>query len=538
MNTNGNKVKFERLLQEARLNNFPTLTKEPSKNQNESTGKTDRQEQTETRERENVEFSRAFEQPVILQQSSVWSRAILWGLMGITTISVIWASVAKIEEAIPSQGKLEPTGTVKEIQAPVAGVVKAIHVEDGQQVKKGDRLISFDPTTSVAQLASLLKIRNTLMQENQFYQTQMRYSSDSVATEQAIAKLGLSPQLKTLVKSRSTLIAENQLFRTQLGDAAQTDLSAGQIERLQSDRAELGSRVAVARSEVDQLTRQLNQTQIEIANAQDTVEMNREILQNFAPLAKEGAMSRIQYLKQRQEWRNSTTEVAKLRQERERLLLEIGEAKSNLQNTIALDRKEVLTKIAENDKDIAEIDSQLTKAIVENDKRIAEIDSQISQAKQNLGYEEITAPADGTVFDLQAQNPGFVANTSQSLLKIVPNDALTAEVFITNKDIGFVKEGMDVDVRIDSFPYSEFGDVKGKLISIGSDALPPDEVHPFYRFPAKIRLDRQSVSVNGRNVPLQSGMSISANVRVRERTVMSIFTDLFIKNVEGLKFVR
>lgn len=458
--------------------------------------------------------------------------------MGITTISVIWASVAKIEEAIPSQGKLEPTGTVKEVQAPVAGVVKAIHVEDGQQVKKGDRLISFDPTTSVAQLASLLKIRNTLMQENQFYQTQMRYSSDSVATEQAIAKLGLSPQLKTLVKSRSSLLAENQLFRTQLGNGAQTNLSVGQIERLQSNQAELGSRVAVARSQVDQLTRQLNQTQIEIANAQDTVEMNREILQNFAPLAKEGAMSRIQYLKQQQELRNSTTEVAKLRQERERLLLGIGEAKSKLQNTVALDRKYILTNIAENDKKVAEIDSQLTKAIVENDRRIAEIDSQISQAKQNLGYEEITASADGTVFDLQVHNPGFVANTSQSLLKIVPNDALTAEVFITNKDIGFVKEGMDVDVRVDSFPYSEFGDVKGKLVWIGSDALPPDQVHPFYRFPAKIRLDRQSVSVNGRNIPLQSGMSISANVRVRERTVMSIFTDLFIKNVEGLKFVR
>ena len=97
---------------------------------------------------------------------------------------------------------------------------------------------------------------------------------------------------------------------------------------------------------------------------------------------------------------------------------------------------------------------------------------------------------------------------------------------------------MDVDVRIDSFPFSEFGDVKGKLVSIGKDALPPDQINQYYRFPAKIRLDQQSLSIDGRTVQLQSGMSITANVRVRERSVMSIFTDLFTKNVEGLKFVR
>jgi HlyD family secretion protein len=194
--------------------------------------------------------------------------------------------------------------------------------------------------------------------------------------------------------------------------------------------------------------------------------------------------------------------------------------------------------MADNHKRIAEIDSQLTKAIVENNKRSAEIDSQISTAQLSLHYQELTAPEGGTVFDLQAHTPGFVANASQLILKIVPDDALTALVFITNRDIGFVKEGMNVDVRIDSFPFSEFGDVKGKLVWIGGDALPPDQIHPFYRFPAKVQLERQSLLVNGRAVPLQSGMSVSANIKVRSRTVMSIFTDLFAKSVESLKTVR
>lgn len=130
-----------------------------------------------------------------------------------------------------------------------------------------------------------------------------------------------------------------------------------------------------------------------------------------------------------------------------------------------------------------------------------------------------------------------MASASAPVLKIVPDDALTAKVFITNRDIGFVKEGMIVDVRLDSFPFSEFGDVKGKIVWIGGDALPPDNVH-LYRFPAKIRLEKQSLLINDREVPLQSGMSTTANIKVRSRTVMSIFTDLFSKNTESLKFVR
>ncbi len=180
----------------------------------------------------------------------------------------------------------------------------------------------------------------------------------------------------------------------------------------------------------------------------------------------------------------------------------------------------------------------MTKVLIENNKRLAEIDSQLSQANLTLQYQDIKAPENGIVFDMQVYNPGFVAHLSQPILKIVPGDALTAKIFITNRDIGFVKAGMEVDVRLDSFPFSEFGDVKGKLVWIGSDALPPDEVYPFYRFPAKVRLEKQSLLINGQEVALQSGMGVTTNIKVRSRTVMSIFTDLFVKDTESLKFIR
>lgn len=198
-----------------------------------------------------------------------------------------------------------------------------------------------------------------------------------------------------------------------------------------------------------------------------------------------------------------------------------------------------MEKIADNKKQIANLESQFTRIILDNEKQLANVHSKISQIQLNLKYQRLRAPVSGTIFDLQAGSPGFVAQPSQRLLSIVPNDKYIAEAFVTNKDIGFVREGMKVDVRIDSFPFSEFGDIEGEIIEVASDALPPEQAYPYYRFPIKISLNRQSLNVKGRNISLQSGMSITANIKVREeRRIISLFTELFTKQVETLKEVR
>lgn len=474
-----------------------------------------------------------FDQSVILKQSSKWTNAILWMLMSVTAGTVIWANFAKIEEAVSAQGKLEPTGTVKSVQVPVTGVVKDIFVKDGDSVQSGDKLLTLDPTTTKAQLNSLEKIRSSLKRENQFYNSQLRGNSTV-----DITSLPLKSEIVNLTKSRASLIAENKLYRAQLDGKTNGNLNQGQFERFNSNKVELNARVVAAQMEIKQLQRQLQQAKIRCKAQLDTLKMNQGILDNVKPLMKDGAISDIQYLKQEQEVRSAQSEIAQLNEETARLQSAIVQAKAQLQNTVASTRKEWVTAIADNKKRIAEIDTQLTKAIVENNKRIAEIDSQISQAQMTLKYQEIVAPSSGTVFDLKANTPGFVANATEPVLKIVPQDNLVASVHITNKDIGFVREGMTVDVRIDSFPFSEFGSLKGKVTWIGSDALPPDQVHPYYRFPATIKLDKQSMTVGDKAMQLQSGMSLNANIKIRDRTVMSIFTDTFTNSVEGLKNVR
>jgi HlyD family secretion protein len=533
---------------------------------------------------------RKFEQTVVLRQSPRWSRAIIWSIVGVTTFAVIWASVAKIEQVVPARGQLKPIGKVKEIQVPTNGVVEEVKVEDGQKIKQGDLLLTLDATTSKAQLDSQKNIRQSLLQENKFYRALMNREIGVNEIEAAIANLNIPREIAFLARNREELVAENQLFLTQLGSGS-GNLSAEQLARLNAAQTELQSRTAAARLEVEQLEKQLNQNQVQltdaraklatakqvlaeieqrnrdaIAQAEESLKIERNILKSVEPLSQEGALSQFQVETQRQkvndrykslieerstgiierdrqqqEIKTALADIERLEEEAQRIRLDISQAREQLLNTTSLSEREIRDQMAENNQRIAEIDSQLNKNIVENDKRISELNSQISSTEQTIKYQALYAPVGGTVFDLKAY-PGYVPPAGQNaepILKIVPDDQLIAEVFITTQDIGFVETGMTTEVRVDTFPFSEFGDVKGKLVAIGSDALEPDQNYDFFRFPARVELERQYFTIKGRDIPLQSGMSISANIKVREnRTVLSLFTEQFMTGIDKFKQVR
>ena len=147
------------------------------------------------------------------------------------------------------------------------------------------------------------------------------------------------------------------------------------------------------------------------------------------------------------------------------------------------------------------------------------------------------APIDGKVFDAKV-SPQMVVNGDQTVLKLVPARRLQAKVEISDSDIGFVKVGLPVSVSVDSFPSGEFGYIKGTLIKLGLDALPPDPQSPQYRFPGTVSLKEQTVLSGDQELNLQSGMGVSANIKLRSRPVISIVSDLFTKQLDGVKRFR
>jgi len=171
--------------------------------------------------------------------------------------------------------------------------------------------------------------------------------------------------------------------------------------------------------------------------------------------------------------------------------------------------------------------------------RIEDIKSQIKANLVQLKYQEILSPADGTIFELEPKGPGYVARTSQPVLKIVPSNNLIAKVEINSRQIGFVDEGKAVEISIDSFPASDFGVIEGVVESIGSDALPPDRSQgKGYRFPTNITLKDQFLKIkNGKKLKLQAGMSLTANIKLRKVTYIQLLLNKFGDKSKSLKSI-
>ncbi len=423
------------------------------------------------------------------------------------------------------------------------------------------------------EILALTKSRSSILAENELYRAEANNTKTA----------NFNPEQRQRLESSrvelSSRIRAGELETGQVDNQMRENRGKrkGMSELLADSQATIKNIEDKAAAKRSQIAAQMSENRVRYQSAQSLLASSQAILKSLKPAGEAGALSRNQVIKQEQEVTTRTSEVTQLDrqysklqqdeqesiansrleiqqqqqeikkrqneigqldQEFNRLVMATNQSKEKLKNSVAVSRKDLLAKIATNDKQIAEIDGQLNKLLVEIDRRIAETNSQIGQATQTLKYQDIMAPVSGTVFELKAGTPGFVANTSEPILKIVPDNTLTAKVFITNKDLGFVKVGMPVDVRIDSFPFSEYGDVKGKITSIGSDALPADQAHPYERFPATIKLDKQNLVIKGNPVTLQSGMSLSVNIKVRDRTVMSIFTDMVMKQGDSLKTVR
>jgi hemolysin D len=485
---------------------------------------------------QQITRTEVFDQPVVLQQTSLWSRAIVWGIMGITATAILWASLAQIDEAVPAAGQFKPESQVQPVQAPVGGVVDKIMVKDGQRVKQGDVLIRMDTTAAEAQRKSHEQVLASLDRQNRFYRSQLGGAS---APGAAAAGVSVPPEILALTTNRAALIDEIRLFEAQLtGDPSAPGLSVSQRVRIQAGLRESSTRSSAAQFEVSQAQQQMGQAQSQLVAAEKNLEIDQSIYERLSTLSREGGFAQIQVDRQEQQLLESRKEVVRLTQEISRLQYAVAGANEKLQNTMAVTDTDVLGKIAENEKQLAAIDTQLNKAIVDNEAQISDLKNQLSQAMVTLKYQELRAPVDGVVFDLKAKGAGFVSTNTEPIMQIVPGNGLVAEVYITNKDIGFVKEGMIVDVRVDSFPFSEFGDIKGEVVRIGSDALPPDQEHPYYRFPTKIKLDKQFIANSGQEIQIQSGMSVSANIKIRKRSVMTIITDQFTRKVDSFQNVR
>ncbi len=171
------------------------------------------------------------------------------------------------------------------------------------------------------------------------------------------------------------------------------------------------------------------------------------------------------------------------------------------------------------------------------DKSINQMKSKLKQAELQLQYQNVLAPTTGIIFQPKAVKLG-VLQPGEKIVSIVPQSGLKAEVFVPNKDIGFVKDGLKAKVRVDAFPFSRYGELNGTVTHIGADALSPDTTANYYRFPVRLSLDKSYLEFEETVIPLRSGMSITANLKLRDKRVISLVSDLLVDQTDSVRSIR
>jgi len=249
-----------------------------------------------------------------------------------------------------------------------------------------------------------------------------------------------------------------------------------------------------------ELQRYLNLNDTEQNVLRQNLALEREILDRLEGLKRVGASAELQYLQQRNRVREIEGELAKTTVDRQRQVAILEQSVQQLRG------------------------------------ELADLQSKLTELKVNIRYQDIRSPVDGVVFDLKPTGPGFVAQGSEPVMKIVPYNNLKAKVEIESSKIGFVRVGKPVDLSIDSFPSTDFGVLQGTVKRIGSDALPPDQLKQTYRYPAEIELASQQLKVkNGANLPLQVGMSLTANIKLRKVSYLQLLLGEFKNKADSLK---
>jgi hemolysin D len=413
-------------------------------------------------------------------------RRAAWVLMALFVIAVLWAWFGRLDIVAVAQGRIIVSDRSKLIQPLETAVVRAIHVKDGDRVQEGQLLVELDATAPEADSQRLAQERSAAVSE--------------------------------LLRSKALLAA---LFGGGLpswpGDADlnRADDALAQAP-LRAQWSDIRAHLAKLDAEARRRQAEIHTVEQQIAKLQATLPIARQRAADFDALAAQGFVSGHAGQDRTRERieleRDLATQLAR-RAEAQAALAESEHARSAYR---------------------AETQRSLREREAEAELRRRQLSAESDKAALRRRLTRLTAPVSGTVQQLAVHTAGGVATEAQALMVIVPDHAeVTAEVVVENKDVGFVRAGQGVVVKLETFPYTRYGTVAASVQTISADAVADERRGAI--FPAIVVLGRDAIDVDGKQVKLAPGMNVTAEIRTGERRVIDYLVSPLRKRVdEGL----
>ncbi|MET1081423.1 MAG: HlyD family type I secretion periplasmic adaptor subunit [Pseudomonas sp.] len=403
-------------------------------------------------------------------------RIIQWLLMAFAALALLWACLGKIDVVATASGKIVPSGKSKVIQPNDVAVVKAIHVQDGQRVKAGDLLVELDGQITGADVQRLKNDRLAAQVD----------AARAAALLEAI-------QSKQPPASLAALIPEASPAQQQ---AAQ--------RWLQGQYLELSSQLEQVDAEIEQRAAELHSARGTVSALQITLPITRQLETDYQRLLEKNFVAKHAYLEKQQ---------IRLDQERELALQQSRVQEVSAAQKAAARRREGV--LAQTRRAMLDLQS-------EAEQRSAALAQELKKAEQLDRLTQLTAPVDGTVQQLAIHTDGGVVTEAQPLMVIVPSDQpVEVEAMLENKDIGFVRPGQEVEIKVETFTFTKYGIIHGTVQSISNDAIEDEKRGLVYS--TRILLKESHIQVGENLIALSPGMAVRAEVKTDKRKVIDYF---------------
>ena len=417
-------------------------------------------------------------------------RAIVWTIVAALAFALVWSIIGRVDVVAVAPGKVIAADKTKIIQPAEVGVVKKILVTDGQRVKAGEVLVELE-AAATATAAETERSRDALI----------------------AAKLE-SARYDALARAAQGL-SSRPAFAPPAG--VPKALAAAEARAMDSQYHEHRAKLAALDAEIAKRAAEVAGVQELVTKLSQTVPIAQRRAQDYKNLVDQKFLSQHMYLEREQ---------VRIEQERD---LAFQEAKV----------KELAAGIDETrrrrDSLVAEFERAAVNAKTDADKKAAQLAQELVKAETRERQQILTAPVDGTVQQLAIHTVGGVVTPAQALMVIAPSDyQAEVEAVLENKDVGFVKVGQLVEVKVETFPFTRYGTLSGTVSFVSSDAV-PDEKRGLI-FQARVKLDRPTLRVDDRDVTLTPGMVVSAEIAIARRRAVEFFLDPIRKTAsEGLR---
>lgn len=431
-------------------------------------------------------------QTMLEQPPSSLPRQLLLGGLVFCMAFGAWATFGQIDEVGHAQGRLVPKGEVYKIHPIDSGKIASIQVKEGQAVKAGQTLIELDTEMAEAEVERLEQLLSSEKIQLSQMQALIERTRDEGHIRGEIAIADAQAQMAAIAQAKAKAEAQN---------------------------------MAIAQAKANTATNQKLLTQLHTDEMAYKARMDR-----LKPLVDAGAIATEQMFAAEQALRDrersitqSQGELQQAQSESARLQAELQQAQSESDRLQA----GLLQKQAEGRSTQLEAQQKVQQLEVEMNQlkaKVAETQNLLTSAKAKLKQRFLYAPVDGTISSLNIPNIGEVIQPGQTLAEIAPQDVpLVLSASLPNQEAGFVKTGMPVQVKLDAYPYQDYGIVSGKVTSISPDTKPDERLGAVYR--VEVSLAQSYLTANHQNIKLKAGETATAEIIIRRRRIADLLLD-------------